>query len=132
MRAIADVEPALYVDADFLEHFDFSDERRRIDHDAGANHSVLRGPQNSARNQLQHVAVFADDDGVAGVVAAGDARDVIERAREIVDDFTFSFVTPLRADHYDRFHSRASPQSHIIAKASVASSVWTAKTAAGN
>src|SRR5579863_8223959 len=116
MRAIADVQTTFYIDADFLEHLDFGNERGWINHDASANHGVLLRPQNTARNQLEHVAVFADDDGVAGVVSAGDARDVVERSGEIVDDLALPFVTPLRADHNHRFHSRASPQSHVIAE----------------
>src|SRR6202041_2251103 len=106
---------------------DFSNERSGINDNACANHSVLRGSQNSARNQLEDVAVFADDDGVAGVVSAGDARDVIERTRKIVDDLAFAFVSPLRADHDDRFHSRASPQSHFIATSCCDLLTWTAK-----
>ena len=89
MRAIADVQSAFDVDADFFQHFDFGDKRGGIDHYSGADDGVLFGTQNAARNQLEHVAVFADDHGVAGIVAAGDARDVIERAGEIVDDLPF-------------------------------------------
>ena len=74
VRAIADVQPAFNVDAHFLEHFDFGNQRGGINDDAGTNHSVLRWPQNSARNQLQYVPVFANDDGVAGVVAALSSR----------------------------------------------------------
>src|SRR4029077_15379731 len=61
--------------------------------------------QDSAGDELEDVAVFADDDGVACVVASGDARDVIERTREIIDSLALAFITPLRANHDDRFHS---------------------------
>src|SRR5258708_19299194 len=39
-------------------------------------------------------------------MAPGDARDVIERAGEIINDFAFAFIAPLRTNHHDRFHSQ--------------------------
>jgi hypothetical protein len=38
---------------------------------------------------------------VTRIVTASNAGDVIESAGEIVDDFAFAFVTPLRADYDD-------------------------------
>ncbi len=55
---------------------------------------------------MQDVFIFADDHGVAGIVAAGNARDVVERAGEVVDNLAFAFVAPLRAYDHHRFHSR--------------------------
>jgi len=54
---------------------------------------------------LQDEAILADDNGVAGIVPAGNARDVIEGAGKIVDDLAFSFVTPLRTNNHDGLHS---------------------------
>ena len=105
MRPIADVQAAGHADAGFGEHFDFVDERRGIHHHARSDDDVLLGAQDAAGNQLENIAVFADDDCMAGIVAAGDARDVIKRARQIVNDLAFAFIAPLRANHYDRFHS---------------------------
>jgi hypothetical protein len=34
-------------------------------------------------------------------VSPSNARDVVKSAGEIVDDFAFAFIAPLRADHYD-------------------------------
>ena len=101
MRAIGDVEAAFYVDARLREHFDFVDERDRINDDAHADDGMLFGTKDAARDELQDVFFFADDDGVAGVVASGYADDVVKRAREIVDDFALAFVTPLRANDDD-------------------------------
>ena len=101
------------VDATFGEGFDFGDERGGIDDYASADDGVLLGAQNAARDELENVTVFADDDGVTGVVAAGDAHDVVERACEIVDNFAFAFVAPLRADHDDRFHSEHLPCADV-------------------
>jgi hypothetical protein len=51
------------------------------------------------------MAFFADDYRVSRVVAAGHPRDVIERTRQVIDDLPFAFVSPLRTNHYDRFHA---------------------------
>ena len=55
------------------------------------------GAQNAAGNQLEDELFFADEDGVAGVVAALIARDDVEALGEKIDDLTFAFVAPLRA-----------------------------------
>src|SRR5258707_8494685 len=34
-----------------------------------------------------------------------DGRDIVKSAGQIIDDFAFAFVAPLRADHHDRFHA---------------------------
>ena len=89
--------------------------------------AVLRGPQNAARNQLQHVAVFADDDGVAGVVAAGVRARCNRTSRRDSRRLCLCLRhptarRPLRPISFAGF----SFESHVIAKACVASSVWTA------
>src|SRR6478672_12796062 len=114
MSAIADVEAAADIDTGFCEHFDFFDEGDGINHDAHADNGVLFRTKNAARNELENVLVLADDDGVAGVVATGNANDVVERAGEIVHDFAFTFVTPLRANDDDRFHSLCPFQHYKI------------------
>src|SRR6267142_3416469 len=108
MGAIAEVQAALYVDASFGERFNFGDQGRRIDYDAGADDCLLLGAQDAAGDKLQDETVFADDYGVPGVVSAGDERDIVESAGEIIDDFAFALVAPLRADHHDRFHAAPS------------------------
>src|SRR5262245_55895357 len=39
------------------------------------------------------------DDGMPGVVAAVEARDVIHALGEIIHDLALAFITPLRTDH---------------------------------
>src|SRR5260370_30200669 len=102
---IAEVEAAFYVDAGFCERLNFGDEGCGIDYDAGADDCLLLGSQDAAGDELQDEAVFADDYGVPGVVSAGDARDIVKSAGQIIDDFAFALVAPLRADHHDRFHA---------------------------
>ena len=43
--------------------------------------------------------LFADEDGVAGIVAALGAHDHIRLFSEHVDDLAFAFIAPLGADH---------------------------------
>ncbi len=59
--------------------------------------SGRRTPQGmSCRTNLLAV----DDDGVAGVVAAGVAGDDVELLGEDVDDLAFAFVAPLGTKDY--------------------------------
>src|ERR1700688_3528081 len=104
MGAIADVQTALHVDASLRESFDFIDERGGIDDYSGADNRVTPGAQNSAGDELQNVAIGADDDGVACIVATGYARDIFERAGKVINHFAFAFIAPLRAYHHDRVH----------------------------
>src|SRR5256885_12066522 len=59
-------------------------------------YTTLFRSKNAARNQLQHIAVLADDDRVPRVVAARDTRDVVKRSCKVVDHLAFAFVAPLR------------------------------------
>src|SRR6267154_525228 len=108
MGAIAEVEAPFNVDAGFRERLNFGDEGGGVYYDAGADDCLLLGAQDAAGDELKDETIFADDDGVAGIVSSGDARDIVESSREIIDDFAFAFVAPLRADHHDRFHAAPS------------------------
>src|SRR5712672_4878241 len=99
------MQAALNVDAGFCERLNFRDQGGGIDYDAGADDCLLFGAQDATRDELQNEAIFADDYGVPGVVSAGDARDIVKSAGQIIDDFAFALVAPLRADHHDRFHA---------------------------
>src|SRR5262249_55274351 len=93
VRAIADVQAAFDIDANLGEHFDFADKSGGIDDHAGTDDGVLLGTQYATGNELKDVLFFADDDGVAGIVASGDACDIVERTGEVVDDLAFALVT---------------------------------------
>src|SRR5882762_2257726 len=105
MGAIADVQAAGDAEMGLFEHFNFGNQGGRIDDDAGTDDDMLLGSQVRAAEELKNVAVLADDNRVAGVMAPGDASDVIERAGEIINDFALAFIAPLRTNHHDRFHS---------------------------
>jgi len=103
--AIAEVQAAPNIDAGFCERLNFGHEGCGVDYDAGADDGLLLGSQDATRDELQDEAVFADDYGMSGVVSTSDARDIVKSAGEIIDDFAFAFVAPLRADYHDRFHA---------------------------
>src|SRR6266705_1633650 len=105
MGAIADVQTPLHVNSRFRKRLDLRYQRSRIHDHARTAHGVAFRPQNPARDELQHKAVFSDDDGVPGVVAAGNARDVIKRTRKVVHHLAFALIAPLCTHHHDRFHS---------------------------
>src|SRR5712675_1623104 len=111
--AIAKMQAALNVDASFGERLNFGDEGCGIDYDAGADDCLLFGAEDAAGDELQDETVFADDYGVPGVVSAGDARDIVKSAGQIIDDFAFAFVAPLRADYHDRFHAVPLARTHV-------------------
>src|SRR5712664_248096 len=105
VRAVADVQPPLHLNARFRKRLDFRHQRRRIHHHARSDHRLLLRPQNPARNQLQYITVLPDDDRVPRVVPARHARNVIKRPRKVVHHLAFALVAPLRPHHHHRFHS---------------------------
>src|SRR2546429_2663707 len=105
VRTIADVQPPVHVHAGVCKGFHLGHQRGRIHHHACADDRVPLRPQNSAGDELQHEAVFSDDDGVPRVVASGNACNVVERAGQIVYDLALALITPLRAYHHNGFHS---------------------------
>ena len=103
--AIADVQAPLYVYPGLGEGRHLRYQCCRIHDRAGSDHRLLLRPKYAARNQLQHVTVFPDDDRVPRVVAARNACNVVKRSRKIVHHLAFAFIAPLRAHHDDRFHA---------------------------
>ena len=63
-----------------------------------------RAANDARREQGKLVGLVADDERVAGVVAALEAHDDVGAAREPVDDFAFALVAPLGADDGDVSH----------------------------
>ena len=76
-------------------------QRGRRQHDAVADVDAHLRPQNARRNQPQDGLPVADDQRVAGVVAALEAHDALRVLGQPVDDLAFAFVAPLGADDDD-------------------------------
>ncbi len=91
-------------DALRLELGHLGDEMVRIEHDAVADHRELARPHNAGWQQRELEDLIADDQRMAGVVAALEAHDDIRLERQPIDDLAFSLVAPLGADHHDVRH----------------------------
>ena len=75
-------------------------QRPGIEHDAVADHRQ-RAADDARGQQRQLVGLVADDERVAGIVAALEADDDVGAARQPVDDLALALVAPLAADHGD-------------------------------
>ena len=80
-------------------------QRPGIEHHAIADHR-RRAADDSRREQRQLVDLLADDQRVAGVMAALEADDHVGAAGEPVDDLALALVAPLRADDGDVAHAK--------------------------
>jgi hypothetical protein len=100
-RCRADLQARTHVDALRFELFDFLLERGGRQHDAVTDEAQRVVAQNARRDQVQHGLLALDDQGVAGVVTALEARDGADAFGQQVDDFAFAFVAPLCAKNYD-------------------------------
>ena len=87
-----------------LQSLDLGQENRRIDHHTRADQVHRRRVQDARRHDVQDRRLAVHHEGVAGVVAALEARDEIGARREPVDDLALSLVAPLGADCDDGRH----------------------------
>ena len=97
VRRAADAD-ARGVDAALREHVHLADERARVDHDAVADDGRDVRVEHAAGHEVQLEDLVADDDGVAGVVAALVAHDHVDRLGEQVHGLALALVAPLQAD----------------------------------
>src|SRR5690606_7239655 len=70
VRAVAHQQPALDRDPHLLEPLDLLDERLRVDHDAVADDADTVLVEHARRDEPKHELLPADQDRMAGVVAA--------------------------------------------------------------
>ena len=83
-------------------------QRPGIEHDAVADHRQ-RAADDARGEQRQFVGLVADDQRVAGIVAALEADDDIGAAGQPVDDLALALVAPLAADHGNVRHMMRFP-----------------------
>ena len=81
-----------------------SNRTAQVDDDAVADDRRAARGEDAAGQQVQGVLLVADDDRVAGVVAAVELHDVVDAAAEEVGRLAFALVAPLGADDHDRGH----------------------------
>ena len=100
LGAVGDEELAVDRQAGVLELLDLVEEGHGVEHDAVADDAFAAGAEDSAGDELEDELFAGDDDGVAGVVAAGVAGDDVELLRQDVDDLAFAFIAPLGTENY--------------------------------
>ena len=94
------------VDAALPEAVDLADEMPGIEDDAVADDAELAGAHDARRQKRQLVGLVADDERVAGIVAALEAHDDVGALAEPVDDLALALVAPLGAHHHHICHLR--------------------------
>ncbi len=95
------------VDSATLQHVDFVEKGREVDDNSISDDRGDRVVENTARHQLQRVALLTDNDGVTSVVAALVSDDHRVFLGQQVDDLGFALVTPLGADDDGDGHGHA-------------------------
>ena len=93
------------VDAPLPQGVDLADEVPGIEHHAVADDAELARAHHARGQQRQLVGLVADDERVAGVVAALEAHDDVGALRQPVDDLALALVAPLGADHHHIRHA---------------------------
>jgi hypothetical protein len=122
VRARADQQP-LAAHAAHFERVDLLEQDLRVDDHAVADDGRhLRGKY-ARREHMQRVLLFADHDGVPGVIAALVPDDILHAVPEQVSRLALTLVTPLGADQHDgrhvlcAFHTTKAPGSASAAGA---------------
>ena len=92
------------LDAARREHGDFFQEMLRIEDDAIADDREFSGPHDARGQKRELIDLMIDDERMAGIVAALKAHHDIGLERQPIDDFTFSLIAPLGADHHHIRH----------------------------
>jgi hypothetical protein len=87
------------------DRLDLLEQRPGIDDDAVADDRELVRPDDAGGQQAQLVFDIADDEGVAGIVAALETHDDIGTLGQPVDDLALALVAPLRPDHRNVRHT---------------------------
>ncbi len=80
----------------------FLEEGHGVENDAVADDAAALGAQHAAGHELENELLAVDDDGVAGVVPAGIARDDGEALAQHIDDLAFALIAPLGANYHCR------------------------------
>ena len=108
LRAVADLQPEVDVDAGGSELFGFLKQCQRVNDESVADDGGFAVAENAAGHQPEDELAVPDPDGVAGVVASLVPNDVVEATGQHVDQLALALVTPLCAQNYDVAHASCS------------------------
>ena len=70
-------------------------------HDSVADKAAYVVPQDSRWHKMKNRFLFANDEGMARIVASLKTNYRLRSIRQKIDDFPFAFVTPLRTEDND-------------------------------
>ena len=100
-RGRADLQARAHFHAVAFELADFLLQRGRRQHHAVADQAQRVVAQDAGRDQVQDGLLAADDQRVAGVVAALEAHDGADLLGQQVDDLALAFIAPLGTENDD-------------------------------
>ena len=103
-------------DAAPAQRLDLAEEDVRVDDDAVADDAGLGLVEDAGGDEVELELLAVPDDGVAGVVAALEARDHVGLLGQQVGDLAFALVAPLGADNDGTGHGGL-PPSRLTASA---------------
>ncbi len=99
VSAIGEKEARADVNAEREQLVHLGEQGHGIEDDAVADNGDAVGAEGSAGNELEHEALAVNDDGVAGVVAAGIAGNDGKVSAKNVNDLALAFIAPLGAEN---------------------------------
>ncbi len=80
------------------------DQGRRVQHHPVADGAHLAGTQNSRWDEMQHILLPLDHQGMPGVMSALKPHDAVGGLSQQIDNLPFSLITPLGSHHNDVGH----------------------------
>ncbi len=107
MRVVADQQSAFHFDAKLMQLVDFCHESHRVEDHAIADNTRDMVVEDAGRDEMQYILFTrdavrgfrGDDDRVASVGAPLISGDDVDVFAEVIDNLSFSFVTPLCTDN---------------------------------
>src|SRR3989339_1240991 len=87
-----------------LEKLCFLIQIRRINNHSVRDKTHFLWKENPRRDEMQHIRFVFVDNRMAGVVAPLIPNNQIGLLREIVNNFSFSFIAPLSSDDHESRH----------------------------
>ena len=90
---------------------DFIEKLPWVNDHAITNNRELTAANNAGWQKVQLEDLAIDDECVAGIMAALKSYDYVSAVAEPVNDFTFTFVTPLGTDNNDSGHEYLSART---------------------
>ena len=101
-------------DAAAAQRLDLTEQDVRVDDDAVADDARLGLVEDARGDQVELELLAVPHDGVAGVVAALEARDHVGLLGQQVGDLAFALVAPLGADNDGTGHGGLPPSSRSL------------------